>query len=73
MGDAVLRGPSPQHTVWINAVSEPKTVKNRMHVDIHARLVDELLALGARVVEEFPHWAVRADPEGNDFCVLPSG
>jgi len=69
-GDAVLRGPSPEHTVWINAVSEPKTVKNRMHLDVHARSVDELLALGATVVEEFPRWTVMADPEGGEFCAF---
>jgi hypothetical protein len=69
-GDAVLRGPSPEHTVWINAVSEPKTVKNRMHLDVHARSVDELLALGGTVVEEFPRWTVMADPEGGEFCAF---
>jgi hypothetical protein len=69
-GDVVLRGPSPQHTVWINAVPEPKTVKNRMHLDVHARSVDELLALGATVVEEFPRWTVMADPEGGEFCAF---
>ena len=69
-GDAVLRGPSPEHTVWINAVSEPKTVKNRMHLDVHARSVDELLALGATVVDEQPRWTVMADPEGGEFCAF---
>jgi Glyoxalase-like domain len=69
-GDAVLRGPSPQHTVWINAVPEPKTVKNRMHLDVHARSVDELLALGATVVDEQPRWTVMADPEGGEFCAF---
>ena len=69
-GDAVLRGLSPQHTVWINAVPEPKTVKNRMHLDVHARSVDELLALGATVVDEQPRWTVMADPEGGEFCAF---
>ncbi len=69
-GDAVLRGPSPEHTVWINAVSEPKTVKHRMHLDVHARSVDELLALGATVVDEQPRWTVMADPEGGEFCAF---
>ena len=53
-----------EHTVWINAVPEPKTVKNRMHLDVHARSVDELLALGATVLDEQPRWTVMADPEG---------
>jgi glyoxalase superfamily protein len=69
-GDVVLRGPSPQHTVWINAVPEPKTVKNRMHLDVHARSLDELLALGATVVDEQPRWTVMADPEGGEFCAF---
>src|SRR5689334_7299021 len=28
-GDAHLTGPTDRHTVWINGVPEPKTVKNR--------------------------------------------
>jgi hypothetical protein len=69
-GDVVLRGPSPQHTIWIDAVPEPKTVKNRMHLDVHVRSVEELLDLGARVVAEQPHWTVMADPEGGEFCAF---
>lgn len=69
-GDVVLRGPSPQHTVWINAVPEPKSAKNRMHLDVHARSVDELLALGATVVDEQPRWTVMADPESGEFCAF---
>jgi Glyoxalase-like domain len=69
-GDVVLRGPSPPHTVWVNAVPEPKTVKNRMHLDVHARSVEELLDLGATVVDEQPRWTVMADPEGGEFCAF---
>jgi hypothetical protein len=69
-GDVVLRGPSPQHSVWINAVPEPKTVKNRMHLDVHASSIDDLLALGATVVQEFPRWTVMSDPEGGEFCAF---
>jgi Glyoxalase-like domain len=69
-GDVVLRGPSPQHGVWVNAVPEPKTVKNRMHLDVHARSVEELLDLGATVVDEQPRWTVMADPEGGEFCAF---
>jgi hypothetical protein len=69
-GDVVLRGPSPQHSVWINAVPEPKTVKNRMHLDVHASSVGDLLALGATAVQEFPRWTVMADPEGGEFCAF---
>jgi hypothetical protein len=69
-GDVALRGPSPHHTIWIDAVPEPKTVKNRMHLDVHVRSVEELLDLGARVVAEQPHWTVMADPEGGEFCAF---
>ena len=69
-GVAHLRGPTDRHAVWIAEVPEPKTVKNRMHLDVHARSVDELLDLGATVVEEFPHWTVMADPEGGEFCAF---
>ncbi|MDQ0786881.1 VOC family protein [Streptomyces sp. B3I8] len=61
-------------------VPEPKTVKNRLHLDVHAgeegreRTVARLESLGARRVEEVDrgpagHWWVMRDPEGNEFCV----
>ena len=33
--DVVLRGRTPAHTVWIDEVPEPKTVKNRVHLDVN--------------------------------------
>jgi hypothetical protein len=60
-------------------VPEPKTVKNRLHIDVNpvgcdqAEEVERLLALGARrinVGQGEPAWVVLADPEGNEFCVL---
>lgn len=58
-------------------VAEPKTIKNRLHLDFRpdkqGAEVDRLLALGARRADigqgEQP-WVVLADPEGNEFCVL---
>jgi predicted enzyme related to lactoylglutathione lyase len=61
-------------------VPEPKTVKNRVHIDVSPRGCDQpeeverLLGLGARHVDvgqgdDVP-WVVLADPEGNEFCVL---
>lgn len=35
-GDGWLSGATPQHTIWINNVPEPLTVKNRVHFDIYA-------------------------------------
>ena len=37
-GDTYLTGPTPEHTIWVNAVPEPKTVKHRMHIDVNASL-----------------------------------
>src|SRR5262245_34978428 len=54
---------------------EPKTVKNRVHIDLAHQpgLVDRLLGLGATPADigqgDVP-WTVLADPEGNEFCVL---
>ncbi|MEU5903372.1 VOC family protein [Micromonospora sp. NPDC047467] len=59
---------------------EPKTVKNRVHVDLattsvahQAEVVARLRDLGATPTDvgqgDVP-WTVMADPEGNEFCVL---
>ncbi|MFD9390855.1 VOC family protein [Streptomyces sp. NPDC060000] len=60
-------------------VPEAKTVKNRLHLDLHpgaelrAAEVERLTALGASVLGEVSEpsgqWVVMADPEGNEFCV----
>ena len=60
----------PGPSVWFCRVPEPKTVKNRMHIDVFGE-VDELLSRGATLVGEHPRWTVLADPEGNEFCVFP--
>ena len=61
-------------------VPEPKTAKDRVHLDLattsavhQAELVSRLQDLGAAPADigqgDVP-WAVLADPEGNEFCVL---
>ncbi|MEU9955755.1 VOC family protein [Streptomyces sp. NPDC050982] len=65
-------------------VREPKTAKNRLHIDIRvpghgspaerwARIRTEagrLVEAGGTVLAEFDgHHVVMADPEGNEFCV----
>jgi hypothetical protein len=69
-GDGELHGPSPLHTVWVNAVPEPKDVKYRVHLDVYTRTLEELVALGATPVEDFPRWTIMADPEGAEFCAF---
>ncbi|HCT77976.1 MAG TPA: glyoxalase-like domain protein [Micromonosporaceae bacterium] len=60
-------------------VPEPKTAKNRMHLDLHLGAEDReaevarLIGLGATKLwdaEQGGHkWDTLADPEGNEFCV----
>ena len=59
-------------------VGEPKTGKNRTHVDLTVADLEEAtghaVALGALVVEETTEDGVTArvmaDPEGNEFCLV---
>lgn len=64
-------------------VPEPKTGKNRLHLDLvsespehRSEMVDRLIVLGAQHVDigqsDVP-WVVLADPEGNEFCVVLRG
>ena len=63
----------------LQVVEEPKTVKNRMHLDVNVGReqidaeVARLTALGARelwkVDEPGAFHTTMADPEGNEFCV----
>ena len=69
-GDAHLRDSDGRIQVWLNRVPEPKTVKNRVHIDVRAASVDEVLALGARVLYEEERWTTFADPEGHELCVF---
>ena len=58
-------------------VPEPKTAKNRLHLDLNASdraaEVERLVGLGATIVHDKDEWGVRwttlTDPEGNEFCV----
>ncbi|QJY48163.1 VOC family protein [Pseudonocardia broussonetiae] len=63
----------------LQPVPDPKRVKNRMHLDLapvdgtQEQEVQRLVGLGATRVDDAPgqRWVVLADPEGNEFCVLP--
>jgi glyoxalase superfamily protein len=69
----VLLGDQPEKTVWINQVPEPRTVKQRVHLDVNVAAVEDLEQLGASVlspISEQQRWAVMADPEGGEFCAF---
>ena len=59
-------------------VPEPKTAKNRVHIDLGAAdreaEVERLVALGATRLGEFDEagfrWTTLTDPEGNEFDVV---
>ena len=54
-------------------VPEPKTVKNRVHIDVWADDVAALVDHGATVLRpQGPDlgWTVLADPLGNEFCAF---
>jgi hypothetical protein len=73
-GDARLQGATPEETIWINTVPEPRTVKQRVHLDVVVASVEPVLALGASMVlpasESGFHWSVLADPEGGELCTF---
>jgi hypothetical protein len=67
-----IDAPDGSMTFFVQEVPEPRSGKNRMHVDIHVRdraHFDELLSMGATVLAEHESWFTLADPEGNEFCV----
>ncbi len=62
---------APLDAITFAQVPEPKTVKNRVHIDV---LVDDPADLvGATVLRAKDAeigWHVMADPEGNEFCAF---
>jgi predicted enzyme related to lactoylglutathione lyase len=68
-----------QPRLLFERVSEGKSGKNRVHIDLiegdrSDEEVDRLLRLGASLVADHlgidgAGWLVLADPEGNEFCV----
>jgi predicted enzyme related to lactoylglutathione lyase len=79
-------GEPPGPVFILQGVAEPKTGKNRMHLDVHPRLdlgvpalVERLEQLGGSRVgtpvtdlydELGIWWQVMTDPEGNEFDVI---
>lgn len=71
---------SPVPSLLFGRSSEPKQVKDRLHLDVVAttgsdqdRELQRLLDLGATQIDigqRDVSWHVLADPEGNEFCLL---
>ncbi|MGI5268037.1 VOC family protein [Nonomuraea sp. CA-218870] len=65
--------------VLFQLVPEPKTTKNRVHLDLRAGAesidaeVERLVGKGAKVLHEGrqgpTRWVTIADPEGNELCI----
>jgi hypothetical protein len=81
--ECMILDPDTGHRVLFIEVPDSKTVKNRVHFDLRPRSgsrdeeVRRLLDHGASLVADLRRpdgagWAVLADPEGNEFCVLRS-
>jgi hypothetical protein len=73
----IAPGPGSYPGLAFLRVSDDKTVKNRLHIDLNPSdqqaEVRRLLALGAtriNIGQGDAEWVVMADPEGNEFCVL---
>ncbi|MFN8099191.1 MAG: VOC family protein [Dermatophilaceae bacterium] len=75
---AKISAQGPGASTWMFiGVPEPKTAKNRLHIDFvsddRAADVERLLTLGATKVgdyDEYGHrWSTLRDVEGNEFCV----
>jgi Glyoxalase-like domain len=78
--EGYLAGPGGQPGLLFIKVPEPKTVKNRVHLDLvpadrtRDEEVERLLGIGATLVADHRRsdgtgWALLADPEGNELCI----
>ena len=78
-GAAITHPAGDAPRVLFQLVPEPRTVKNRVHLDVRVGAeqveaeVARLTALGATVLHhgaQGPHrWVTMADPEGNELCL----
>ena len=64
----------PWDSFDFGGVPEPKTAKNRVHIDVTTDDLDALVAHGATVLRAKGDgglgWTVMADPDGNEFCAF---
>ena len=67
----MVDGPGP--SFCFQRKQEPKTQRNRVHLDLvgpRPTEVARLTVLGARIRDEHDGFTVMLDPEGNEFCVV---
>jgi predicted enzyme related to lactoylglutathione lyase len=74
-------GPEVLEALVFVPVPEPKSGKNRVHLDVasttfadQSDIVQRVIARGAQradIGQRDVSWVVLRDPEGNEFCVLP--
>ena len=67
---------APFDGIVFGPVPEPKTVKNRVHIDVSTNDVEALVAHGATMLRAKGDgglgWTILADPDGNEFCAMPA-
>ena len=79
--ECMIQAPDGRQRMLFVEVPEPKSVKNRLHLDLRPAEgtrdgeLERLLELGAAVVADLRldnglGWVILADPEGNEFCIL---
>jgi len=81
-GRFVFLGEANGHVLGFQRVPEPKSVKNRVHLDVRVEdlqeATDAVLALGGswdgaeRQLDD-ARWRTLKDPEGNEFDIFVSG
>jgi len=65
-GSVVVSGTFPD--LWFRPEALPKSVKNRVHLDVYVSAIEPLLKLGAEVLAEYlPQRVTLADIEGNEL------
>jgi Glyoxalase-like domain len=80
--ECLIMSPDRSQLVLFITVPDAKLVKNRVHLDLRPvdrsreQEVDRVMALGASYLADYRRpdgsgWITLADPEGNEFCILP--
>ena len=80
-GRFVFLGEANGHVLSFQRVPEPKSVKNRVHLDVRVEELEEatdaILALGGswdgkELTLDDARWRTLKDPEGNEFDIFVS-